>query len=76
MWKKNAKKFNAVGIRTPEADTLSTDFWMRLTFRLTLVRYNFLSIRDINLKFCVVVYSNPANIFNTSDIRLTINFLK
>ena len=74
MWKKNVKKFNTVGIRTPEADPLSTDFWMRLTFRLTLVCYNFLSMRDINLKFCVVVYSNPANIFNTSDIRLTINF--
>lgn len=74
MWKKKLKKLSRFRVMAPRADPLSTDFGTRLTFRLTLDRYNFLSMRDIILNFCVVVHSNPSNTFYTTDIRLIVNF--
>ena len=70
MAKKKLKKLIRFRVMAPGADPLSTDFATRLTFRLTLDRYNFFPIRDIILNFCVVIHSHPSHIFHATDTRL------
>ena len=73
-WNKKFKKFNRFLVTASEVDPLSTKFDTRLTFRPTLFRYNFFSMGDIILIFCMIVNSHLTHILYATDIWYPVKF--